>query len=228
MSSLFLPRNTHQQLAQLVRPATATTPEVIAVSNELAPCFPWGGLRRGDTIMVGGSSTLTFTTVAHATQSGLWCGVVALPQLNLAAGEETGVDLSRIVLVQEPSRHLPEVAAALLDALDIVILGIVPELTRETLQKLSARTRQRRKVLLLSTATPPPSLPGIAITLDAVQHRWGGATEGFGYLEHHQIDIRAYGHGRAARSREHTLSCVPVRNKQPDVLPGIAKVTQVL
>lgn len=228
MSSLSVPRNTHQDLSELVRPATATIPEVIAVNDRLAPCFPWGGLRRGDTIMVGGSSTLAFITVAQATQIGLWCGIVALPQLNLAAGQEAGVDLSRIVLVQEPSAHLPEVAAALLDALDIVILGIVPELTRNTLEKLAARTRQRRKVLLLATSTPPPSLPGVAITLEAVGHRWDGASEGFGYLEQHQIDIRAYGQGRAARTREHTLTCAPAHTAQGQVRSGVAKATQAI
>lgn len=228
MSSSFVPRSTHQHLVELVRPAAASIPEVIAVSDAIAPCFPWGGLRRGDTIMVSGSHTLTFTTVAHATQIGLWCGVVALPQLNLAAGQAAGVDLSRILLVQEPLCHLPEVAAALLDALDIVVVGIVPELTAEMVRKLASRARQRNKILLLSTATPPPALPGVAITLEAVKHRWSGAFDGFGYLEQHHIDIRIYGHGRASQMREHTLSCVSARSDQVPMGSGVVTASPML
>ena len=205
MSSLSLPRSTHQQLGELVRPATANLPDIVAVPPALQACFPWGGLRRGDTIMVSGSTTLTFTTVAKATQTGLWCGIVGLPQLNFAAGEEAGVALSRVVVVGNPAQHVATVAAALLDALDIVILGVVPELNPKMLHKLSARARQRRKVLLLSTTDPAPALPGVALTLTAVRHRWHGLDNGFGYLLDHQIDVRTHGHGRAAQQRELTL-----------------------
>jgi hypothetical protein len=207
MSSLSLPQNTPQQLRELVRSAAATTPELIAVSETIAPCLPLGAFRRGDTIMVSGSASLTFLAVAEATRHGLWCGLVALPDLNFAAGDDVGVDLNRVVTVAKPATHLAAVTATLLDALDIVVLGISPELTSATLAKLSARARQRRKLLVLSASTNPfPPPRGVALTLTAVHHHWRGVADGAGYLREHAIELRVSGHGRATKERRYTVA----------------------
>lgn len=211
MSLLSASRNTLQELTELVRPAATAIPEIIAASTMLRPCLPWGGFRRGDTVLIAGSSSLIFLAVAHATQHGLWCGVVALPHLNFAAGEAVGVELARVVLVQEPSCHLAEVTAALIDALDIVVVGFTPSLTDTMLRKLSARARQRRKVLLVVSQSTPPKLSGVALSLTAIHHHWHGVSDGFGYLTEHRIDVSVTGHGRADKQQQHTITIPAVK-----------------
>lgn len=214
MPSLSLSSHAHQNLPELVRSATALTPEVIAVDEQLAACLPYRGFRRGDTVMVAGSNTLTLLAIAHATTEGLWCGMVSLPQLNFATAHEIGADLARIVAVPDAQQHAPTVAATLLDTLDMVVVGLSQLNDPLMLRKLSARARQRRKLLLLSTTSPTDVLPSVTLTLTAQRHTWRGIDDGLGYLTEHTLDIVVSGQGRANKPRQHTLAVIT-----PDAKP---------
>ncbi|GDY29247.1 hypothetical protein GTS_08800 [Gandjariella thermophila] len=93
---------------------------VLPVPAELAGLLPWGGLRRGSTVPVRGSTSLLLALLATATAEGSWAAVVGVPDLGLLAAREFGVAVHRLALVPRPGAEFPSVVAALLDGVDLV------------------------------------------------------------------------------------------------------------
>src|SRR2546423_9390644 len=102
-----------------------TTGRLLPVRAELRELLPTGGLRRGGTVVVRGSTSLLLTLLAEATTTGSWAAAVSMPHLGLAAAAESGVELSRFALVPSPGAEFAAVTAALLDGLDLVVAGPV-------------------------------------------------------------------------------------------------------
>ncbi len=86
--------------------------------------------------------------LAAATQADCWCAVVGMPDLDLVAADELGVDLERLALVPNPGTAWPEVAAALPDGVDIVVLAAPTATDLVPVRRLSARGRMRGSVLV--------------------------------------------------------------------------------
>jgi len=86
----------------LTTPATEITGRVLPVRGELADLLPWGGLRRGSTVSVRGSTSLLLALLATATAEGCWAAVVGLPHLGVLAAAELGVAVHRLALVPQP------------------------------------------------------------------------------------------------------------------------------
>ena len=132
----------------LVEPGADT--RVLPVVAPLVALLPAGGLRRGTTVAVTGTSgatSLMLALLAEASAAGAWVGVIGRPDLGLVAAAEAGVALERVALVPYPGADLVAVAAALLDGLDLVVLsGRV--LHGSDRARLAARARQRGAVLL--------------------------------------------------------------------------------
>ena len=91
-------------LGQRVRPVVGATERILAVPDALASLLPHGGLQRGSLVATSGtaSSSLALALVGPTTTSGGWVAVVGLPHLGLVAAAELGVDLERVLLVDEP------------------------------------------------------------------------------------------------------------------------------
>ena len=124
--------------------------DLLPVPQALAELFPEGGVRRGSTITVSGSSSLVLALLAEVSQHQGWCAEVGSPLLGSAAAAEAGVELERFVRVAEPGEQWPSVVASLLEAFDIVVVHPSPR-TRETdMRRLSARARERSAVLLVA------------------------------------------------------------------------------
>ena len=100
----------------------AGSKELLPVPQALAELFPEGGVRRGSTITVSGSSSLVLAVLAEVSQHQGWCAEVGSPLLGSAAAAEAGVDLERFVRVAEPGEQWPSVVASLLEAFDIVVI----------------------------------------------------------------------------------------------------------
>src|SRR2546422_1478023 len=64
---------------------------VLPVRPELADLFPWGGLRRGSTVAVRGSTSLLLALLAESTVAGSWAAVVGMPNLGVVVAAELGV-----------------------------------------------------------------------------------------------------------------------------------------
>jgi hypothetical protein len=69
-----------------------------------------GGLRRGSTMSVAGSTALVLALLAEATGEGSWAAITGMPDVGVVAAAELGVDLERLALVPDPGA---EVAAVL-------------------------------------------------------------------------------------------------------------------
>ncbi|HVW40300.1 MAG TPA: hypothetical protein VHC18_03025 [Amycolatopsis sp.] len=172
-----------------------TTGRLLPVRDELRELLPAGGLRRGSTVVVRGSTSLLFALLAEATATGSWAAAVATPDLGLAAAEEAGVELSRFALVPSPGVEFAAVTAALLDGLDLVVAGPA-DISPAVARRLSARARHRGAVLL---ALGP--WPGAEVGLSCESGEWSGLEAGYGHLRERRIDVRVMGRGAAARAR---------------------------
>ncbi|MFR9731488.1 hypothetical protein ACL03H_19855 [Saccharopolyspora sp. MS10] len=169
---------------------------VLPTRAEFAAVLPWPGLRRGSTVAVQDSASLLFALLSEATAAGSWAAVVGLPGLGLAAAAEAGVELSRLALVPQPGDDPVAVITALLDGVDLVVVG-QPGLVREAdARRLSTRARHRGAVLL-----PFGPWPGAEVRLRCARARWHGLGQGHGHLREREVTIRAGGRGAASRPR---------------------------
>ena len=166
---------------------------LLPVHASLAGLLPAGGLERGGTLVVGGSTSLVLALLAESSRAGGWAAFVGLPRVGVLAAHELGLDLARLVLVPAPGPDGPTVVAALLDGVDVVVVGDVA-LTDADRRRLSARARERDAVLV---STAP--WPGAHVTLTAEIARWEGLGRGEGRLRSRRLTVRGGGRGAAAR-----------------------------
>ncbi|RZS36486.1 hypothetical protein EV193_107167 [Herbihabitans rhizosphaerae] len=183
-----------------------TTGEVLPVLAELEDALPWSGLRRGSTVSVRGSTSLLLALLAEATARGAWAAVVGVPDLGVVAASELGVEVARLALVPHPGAELAAVTAALLDGVDLVVLGggLGRGLGGGTAGRLSRRARHRGTVLLAAG-----SWPGADVELRCETSDWRGVESGYGFLRERATVVHTTGRGAAAR---------PVRTRL--LLPG--------
>lgn len=197
---------------------TARRP-VLPVLPVLVGLFAEGGIRRGSVVAVeggAGSTSLLLALLAGAGGEGAWAAAVGVPLLGLEAAAAAGVVLERLLVIPRPGGAWPEVAAAMLDSVDMVVLG-APRRCREVDgRRLTARARERRAVLLLeapqSIGGPKggpetaPSWPGgVDLRLRVERSVWEGTDRGFGRLQGRRAVVRAWGRGTATRERRMDL-----------------------
>ncbi|WP_196250859.1 hypothetical protein [Cellulomonas sp. JZ18] len=151
------------------------------------------GLRRGGTTAVLGSTSLALGVVAHACAGGAWAAAVGQPDLGLLAAAQAGVDLARLAVVPAPGADAATVLAALLDGVDLVLVGPAAALTDADRRRLSARARERGSVLL-----PTVAWPGAGVVLTVEHARWTGVGAGDGHLRTRELRVRRTGRGSAA------------------------------
>lgn len=174
--------------------------ELLPVPQALAELFPEGGVRRGSTITVSGSSSLVLALLAEVSQHQGWCAEVGSPLLGSAAAAEAGVDLERFVRVAEPGEQWPSVVASLLEAFDIVVIHPPPRAREADMRRLNSRARERSAVLLTTV-----KWEGSQIGLTVIEQRWHGLGSGHGYLQAHELEVQSLGRGAAVRPRRATV-----------------------
>jgi hypothetical protein len=191
--------------AQRGRPETVGRSEgdrPLPVLPALEPLFPAGGLRRGSAVAVRGSASLLLALLAGPSGRGAWCGVVGVPGLGLAAAAEAGIALERLALVPDPGRDWAAVAAALLDAMEVVVVAPRGRVPDADARRLAARARQRGAVLVPFGPVP---WPGAELRLSLVDGIWEGLGDGSGRLRSRRVVVRGDGRGSAARGHELAL-----------------------
>lgn len=172
----------------------ASSARVLPVPADLAGLLPSGALDRGSTVVVSGSTSLALALLAEASQAGSWVALVGLPGVGVLAAHQLGLDLDRVVLVPAPGPDGPTVVAALVDGVDVVVVGPQAALTDADRRRLSARARERGAVLL---ATAP--WPGARVVLTAEASSWDGLGRGDGRLRSRRLTVCRSGRGSAAR-----------------------------
>ena len=192
-----------EELAQRIRPVTLAHEQLLPVPRALEPLLPDGGLRRGGTVVVDGSLALALALVAGASAAGSWVVAVGMPDLGVVAAAEAGIVLDRLALVPHVSAAvLGTVVAALLDAIDVVLVRPPDRLPTAVARRLAARARERRSVLL-PVGGSWPITPDLRLAVTASQ--WEGLGQGSGRLEARKVEVAVAGRGAAVLERRATL-----------------------
>ncbi|NMR20747.1 hypothetical protein [Cellulomonas fimi] len=181
----------------------------LPVPTPLAHLLPEGALHRGGTLVVQGSTSLVLALVSTATQEGAWVAVVGQPGVGVLAAQQAGVVLERLALVPRPGPDAPTVVAALLDGVDLVVVGSEAALLDSDRRRLMARARERGAVLL-----PTTSWQGAHLVLTAEPAGSTGLGAGHGHLRSHRWTVTRGGRGSAGRPVR-TEVVLPVRATPP-------------
>jgi hypothetical protein len=188
-------------LPESVRPVSLAGGRTLPVLPALGGLLPGGGLRRGSTVAVAGSTSLARALLAGPSAAGSWCAVVGMPSLGLVAAAEVGVAIGRLALVAAPGRDWAAVVAALLDALDVVVVQVPDRAVRAAdARRLAARARERGAVLV-----PLGRWDGADVRLSVARSAWKGLDAGAGHLQARLVEVVAEGRGAAARPRRARL-----------------------
>jgi hypothetical protein len=192
---------TTEHLAQPTKRAGPTERvPTLPVAAALAGLLPDGGLRKGSTLAVGGSTALLLGLIAEASARGSWSALVGLPEVGLVAAAEAGVELGRLALVPDPGDQLVAVVAALVEGLDVVVVGCGRRIAAGARARLTAKARQSGAVLI----SHGWAWPGADLEVDLVQRpgQWKGLCGGgHGRLRARQVQVRVGGRGGAHRPR---------------------------
>jgi len=178
------------------RTSAEAADRLLPVLPGVASVLPQGALRRGSTLAVTGSTSLVLALVAQASQEGSWAALVGLPGVGLLAAAQLGVDLGRLALVPHPGGDAATVLGALVDGVDIVVLGRQLALVDADRRRLMARARERGTVLI--SAAP---WPGAQVVLTAERTRWSGLGDGDGYLRACELTVTRSGRGDSTSAR---------------------------
>ncbi len=81
-------------------------------------------LPRGSVAVLSGARSLSLSLVASVTAAGGHVAIVGQPDTGLLAAVEMGADLSRLAVIPDPGTDPVEVAAVLMDGMDLVVLGL--------------------------------------------------------------------------------------------------------
>jgi hypothetical protein len=79
---------------------------------------------RGTVAVLSGARSLLLSVVAAVTAAGGNAAIVGQPDIGLLAAAEMGADLSRLAVIPDPGTDPVEVAAVLVDGMDLVVLGL--------------------------------------------------------------------------------------------------------
>ena len=110
--------------------AVARTDELLPESESYVALPPWLAeslpvpLPRGTVAVLSGARSLLLGMVAAVTAAGGNVAIVGHPDIGLLAAVEMGADLSRLAVIPDPGTDPVEVAAVLIDGMDLVVLGL--------------------------------------------------------------------------------------------------------
>jgi hypothetical protein len=198
-------------LAERTRPVSSSQSRLLPVLPPLVDLFPDGSLRRGSTVVIsgldgtgGGSVSMALALVAAASGTGSWCALVGVAGLGAVAAHDIGADLTRLAVVPRPGAAWPEVVAALVGGVDLVVLHPPFPPRPAMAARVVARVRERRSVLVVAAGRSGwPEPPDIHLSIDGM--RWDGAGAGEGYLQRRLVSVSATGRRAAGRPRHRRL-----------------------
>ena len=191
-----------RELAGKVAPVVLAGEQVLPVGPAVASLLPGGALRRGSVVAVdgppgSGATSLLLHLVAGASANGSWVAVVGLPAFGVVAAAEANVAVERLALIPRPGGNWPMVTAALLDAIDVVVLDAPTRIRPQDARRLASRARERGGVLVVAGSWPD----GPDVRLSASRSRWQGLGSGHGVLRHRTVEVSTSGRRAAARER---------------------------
>ena len=177
-------------------PALPGSETLLSLPDSLAEALS-GPVPRGSVAVLSGARSLVLQMVAAVTSDGGHAAIVGQPDVGLLAAVEMGADLSRLAVVPDPGADPVEVAAVLMDGMDLVVLSLKANPVAPTrVRAVTARARQKGCTLLVADG----GWPGAAIRLDArvtgydvVGAGTGAPRPGCGRIGRVRVDVRAGG-----------------------------------
>ncbi|GAB2722280.1 hypothetical protein [Nocardia thraciensis] len=177
--------------------------ESLPVPSPLVELLPEGGLAKGSVVEYAGSGSLLTGLLAAVTGGGGHAAVVGLPRLGLLAAAEMGAQLGRLAVVPDPGPDPVEIAAVLLDGLDLVVLGLgglsVPPGRTSV---LAARARSKGSTLVVTGG----AWSGSTLRIDTRIAGYDGLGRGCGRLRTLRLDVRVRGRSAPPRTGRLELS----------------------
>jgi hypothetical protein len=178
-----------------------TDRERLAVPPALARLLPGAGLIRGTVVALEGARSLLLSLIAQVSADGGHVAVIGQPQLCLLAAAEMGADLSRIAVIPDPGPDPVEIAAVLLDGLDLVVVGlggisVPPSRSRVVM----ARARSKGAVLVVTDGTGSGAHVKLQSRVCAYRHQPSAQQpsaprRGYGRLGGVSLAVRSLGRG---------------------------------
>ena len=193
-----------EQLEQLRRQMAAVSGKVGARSPVAAVGEPVSsGLPKGTVAVLSGARSLPVSMAASVSAAGGHVAVVGLPDFGLLAAAEMGADLTRLAVIPQPGTDPVEVAAVLMDGMDLVVLGLAGRrVPAGRARALVARARQRGCTLLVTQG----DWQGASVRMDARVSGYeitsgpgasvdsaGAPVAGFGRISAVRVSIRTRG-----------------------------------
>lgn len=164
---------------------------------DLSAELPPGLLPRGTVAVLSGARSLELNMVAAVTAQGGHAAIIGQPDIGLLAAVEMGADLSRVAVIPEPGTDRVEVAAVLLDGMDLVVLGLGGRTVSATRARaVVARARQRGCTLLVTDGDwqgASARLHASVTGYEVVGAGRGTPTPGCGRISRVRLAMRAQG-----------------------------------
>ncbi len=171
----------------------------LPVPESLAGALP-AGLPRGTVAVLSGARSPALGLVAAVTAAGGNAAIVGQPDIGLLAAAEMGADLSRLATIPDPGTDPVEVAAVLMDGMDLVVLGLGGRsVSAARGRAVAARARHRGCSLLVVDG----DWQGATLRLEARVRGYeivGSFAAGFGRIGAVRLEVQARGR-TVARAR---------------------------
>jgi len=191
------------ELAEHLRPVVLAREAVVPVLEPFRRLLPDAGLVRGSTLAIGGvgATSLALHLVAGASQAGSWVAIVGLNDLAPVAVVEAGIDISRVAFIDPGgSGRQVDVVAALIGAVDIVMVDARLFMSSSKGRRLASRGRERGSILMtVSPEVVSPSPWPVDLSLLVHDAQWEGLGHGHGHLRSRRARVDVDGRGRASR-----------------------------
>ncbi|SDH84542.1 hypothetical protein SAMN05444695_103365 [Rhodococcus triatomae] len=159
---------------------------------------------------LSGATSLLLGLVASVTAAGGHVAVIGHPRLGLAAAVEMGARLERLALIPDPGADPVEIAAVLLDGMDLVVLGLAgASVSPSRARAVVARARSKGATLLVTDG----HWDGAEVRLDARVGGYRGvesvgADRSIGRLCSFRLAVQARGRSFQPRSTQFDIRWV--------------------
>lgn len=154
------------------------------------------GLRRGQVVAIDGAAMVLLALLAGASAAGAWCAVVGVPDFGAQAAADLGVELDRVVLVPEPGGQWAEAVAALLGAVEVVLVRPPGRVPGAVARRLVAMARRHASALVVSG-----DWEGAHARVRVAASQWTGPSSGGSYLRGRRVRLEVNGKGAGGRPR---------------------------
>jgi hypothetical protein len=158
-------------------------------------------LPRGTVAVLSGARSLLLSMVAAVTAAGGNVAIVGHPDIGLLAAVEMGADLSRVAVIPDPGTDPVEVAAVLVDGMDLVVLGLGGRQVPQTRARaVVARARNKGCTLLVTDGDWQGAPTRLAARVCGYELTAGGRP-GFGRISRVRLQVGGVCAGRRVIGR---------------------------